>query len=116
MYVTESKPLMSRLLLHPPDNLRYALSACMFGFPVQMVSLSSPCQVTCTPLSNAIESGLGTNATTADLGFCNTANFSAAAIQQCVFCYGLMDGQKYLANCMPCFPRDRSLLLICWHV
>jgi hypothetical protein len=73
----------------------------MFGFPTQMVSLSSPCQVTCTPLSTAIESGLNTNATIADLSFCNTANFSTTNIQNCVFCYGLMDQQKYLANCMP---------------
>jgi hypothetical protein len=90
-----------RTLSHSLDNLRYALSACMYGFPTQMVSLSSPCQVTCTPLSTAIESGLGTNATTADLSFCNTANFTTTLIQNCVFCYGLMDQQKYLANCMP---------------
>lgn len=83
------------------DNMRYTLSACLYGFPTQLVSVSSPCQVSCTPLSTAIESGLGTNATIADLSFCNTANFSATNIQNCVFCYGLMDQQKYLANCMP---------------
>ena len=89
-------------LLQGPDNMRYALSSCMFGFPTQKVSLSSPCQVTCAPLSNAIESGLATNATVADLSFCNTANFTSTIIQKCVFCYGLMDQQKYLANCTPC--------------
>ena len=86
----------------------------MYGFPTQMVSLSSPCQVTCTPLSTAIESGLSTNATIADLSFCNTANFSTTNIQQCVFCYGLMDQQKYLANCMPVpyLPLHKNSLLI----
>src|ERR1700733_4559008 len=81
--------------------MRYTLSACLYGFPTQMVSLSSPCQVTCAPLSIAIESGLSINATIADLSFCSAANFSTTIIQQCVFCYGLMDQQKYLANCMP---------------
>lgn len=93
--------LSERPLLHGLDNMRYTLSSCMFGFPTQKVSLSSPCQVSCTPLSNAIESGLGINATIADLSFCTSANFSTANIQRCVFCYGLMDKQKYLANCMP---------------
>jgi hypothetical protein len=83
----------------------------MFGFPTQKVSLSSPCQVTCAPLANAIESGLGTNATTADLGFCNTVGFSTANIQNCVFCYGLMNQQKYLANCMCQLPTTRPLLI-----
>jgi hypothetical protein len=83
----------------------------MFGFPTQKVSLSSPCQVTCASLSTAIESGLGTNATTADLGFCNTAGFSTATIQNCVFCYGLIDQQKYLANCRCQLPSTRPLLI-----
>lgn len=84
-----------------PDNLRYTLSACMFGFPVQIVSPSTPCQVTCTPLSPGIESGLGINSSTTDLSFCNVPNFNPGNIQQCVFCYGLLDEQKYLANCTP---------------
>lgn len=98
--LTARSPLTWRTLSHAPDNMRYTLSSCMYGFPAQKESLSSPCQVTCAPLSNAIESGLGTNATTADLGFCTTAGFSTYNIQNCVFCYGLMDQQKYLANCM----------------
>ena len=63
--------------------------------------MSSPCQVTCATLSLAIESGLNNATATADLSFCNTANFSTTTIQQCVFCYGLTDQQRYLANCMP---------------
>lgn len=82
-------------------NLRYTLSACLYGFPNQVISLSSPCQVTCASLSIAIESGLNTSTKTADLSFCNAANFSTTTIQQCVFCYGLTNEQKYLANCMP---------------
>ena len=73
----------------------------MFGYPVQKVSISSPCQVTCAPLYYAIESGLGnkTHPTSTNLSFCNQATFTENVISQCVFCYGLMDDQKYLANC-----------------
>src|SRR5436305_1177121 len=63
--------------------MRFALSSCIYGFPTEKISLSSPCQVSCATLSNAIESGLGTNVTTTDLGFCNSANFSVPSLFGC---------------------------------
>jgi hypothetical protein len=102
---------MWRTLSHVlPDNMRFALSSCIYGFPTAKISLSSPCQVSCASLSNAIESGLGTNVTTTDLGFCTSANFSATVIQNCVFCYGLTDQQKYMANCTFHVHTTRSAL------
>jgi len=82
-------------------NLRYAVSECMFGFPAQIISPSSPCQVSCQPLSPGVTMGLQSNASSTDLSFCNAGNFTDGLISQCVFCYGLLDQQKYIANCTP---------------
>ncbi|KAF7514230.1 hypothetical protein GJ744_004555 [Endocarpon pusillum] len=80
-------------------NLRYALSTCVFGFPVQKASISTPCQVTCDPLGAAIRHNLETNATIEDLSYCNIPSFqNTVGINRCAECYGRMNGQAYMAN------------------
>jgi hypothetical protein len=82
-------------------DLRYTLSTCMFAFPVERVSISSPCQVTCQPLSVAIGFGLSNNSanTSPGLGFCTAGQFDDTTINYCSFCYGFIPEQLYLANC-----------------
>ncbi len=83
------------------DNLRYTVSTCVFGFPVEKVSLSTPCQVSCAPLQDAISHNLNTNVTLDDLSYCNLPSFQdTVGINRCAECYGRMDGEAYLANCV----------------
>ena len=83
------------------DNLRYAFSACVFGNPVKKTAISTPCQVSCDPLKNALGHNLDTNATIEDLSYCNIPGFQdTIGINRCAACYGRMDGQVYMANCM----------------
>lgn len=43
---------------------------------------------------------LDTNATLADLSYCNLHSFQdTVGINRCAACYGRMDGQAFLANC-----------------
>ena len=82
------------------DNLRYALSTCVFGVPVEKASISTPCQVTCDPLGAAISHNLNTNATVEDLSYCNIPSFQdTGGINRCAECYGRMNGEAYMANC-----------------
>lgn len=83
------------------DNLRYALSTCVFGFPQEKISTSTPCQVSCEPLRSAIGHNLNTNATLEDLSYCSLSSFQdTVGINRCAACYGRMDGEAYMANCM----------------
>lgn len=75
----------------------------MFAFPHEVVSISSPCQVTCAPLSASIGFGFSQqdNSTTAlpGLDFCTEAPFGDTTINNCAFCYGFIPQQLFLANC-----------------
>ncbi|GIJ82243.1 hypothetical protein Asppvi_000749 [Aspergillus pseudoviridinutans] len=83
-------------------NLRYAFSSCVYGFPEQVANISSPCVVSCQPLSSALEYDLdhpnGVNFDT----WCGASSFADNLISQCEFCYNLTsnmtDSQVYLAN------------------
>lgn len=81
-------------------NMRYTLSECMFAVPEQKVSISSPCQVTCQPLQDAVASGISidTSGVTPDLSYCNARPFDDQDINACAFCYGFIPQQLYLAN------------------
>ncbi|GFF29014.1 mediator of RNA polymerase II transcription subunit 8 [Aspergillus udagawae] len=83
-------------------NLRYAFSSCVYGFPEQVANISSPCVVSCQPLSSALDYDLddpsGINFDT----WCGASSFADNLISQCEFCYNLTsnmtDSQVYLAN------------------
>lgn len=83
------------------DNLRYAFSTCVYGFPTEKISVSTPCQVSCERLRGAIEHNLDTNTTIVeDLSYCNRPGFQdTVVINRCAKCYGRMDDVAYMANC-----------------
>ncbi|RMZ75743.1 hypothetical protein DV737_g5154, partial [Chaetothyriales sp. CBS 132003] len=80
--------------------LRFTLSSCMFGIPDERVSLSSPCQVTCTPLNESIGHGLTKSPayTDARLDYCTVGQFDDTTINNCAFCYSLIPQQLFVAN------------------
>lgn len=81
--------------------LRYTLSSCMFGFPTERVSISSPCQVTCQPLNVSVGHGISNDTRDADPGldFCNAGQFDDITINNCAFCYSFIPQQLFIANC-----------------
>ncbi|RMZ88523.1 hypothetical protein DV736_g4240, partial [Chaetothyriales sp. CBS 134916] len=80
--------------------LRFTLSSCMFGIPDERVSLSSPCQVTCTPLNASIGYNLTRTPayTDARLDFCTASIFDDTTINNCAFCYSMISQQLFVAN------------------
>ncbi|RMD40465.1 hypothetical protein DV735_g4651, partial [Chaetothyriales sp. CBS 134920] len=86
--------------------LRFSLSSCMFGIPDERVSLSSPCQVTCTPLNSSISYNLAQepSAASARLDYCTVGQFDDTTINNCAFCYSLIP-QQFLCFC--CFVSAR---------
>lgn len=85
------------------DNLRFAITSCLFGFPNQVVNMSSPCVVSCQDLEPALETNLldpnGFNFGT----WCGSSAYADNDIDQCEFCYNLTVNQKvqqvFIANC-----------------
>lgn len=77
----------------------------MFAYPAEIVSISSPCQVTCQPLNSSIEYGIGTNVATAtdnsvpNLDYCNGFG-GTNKINNCSFCYSYIPQQLFMANFM----------------
>ncbi|EEQ87975.1 hypothetical protein RJZ56_002636 [Blastomyces dermatitidis] len=80
-------------------NLRYALSTCVFDFPVEKPdSMSSPCRVTCDQLGEAIKFHLLSPTPENMLDFCGMGVFDDGVITQCAACYNLTETEKYLGN------------------
>lgn len=81
------------------DNLRYAFTSCVFGFPESVNNISSQCTVSCQSLDTALEYDLknpsGDNVDT----WCGVSSFADNIISQCEFCYNLTTTQVYMANC-----------------
>ena len=96
-------PGQNIMLIHLSDNLRYAVSTCMFGFPSPVVAQSTPCDVSCAPLQYALGSQLTGNSTIAapGMGFCTTSRFDDNTINVCSQCYGRLNDQVAVANCEP---------------
>lgn len=76
----------------------------MFAYPTEIVSVSSPCQVLCQPLSRSISYGIGPDVQNATAGvvpnldFCNNGFGGYFAINNCSFCYSFVPQQLFLAN------------------
>lgn len=81
------------------DNLRYAFSTCVYGFPASVGNTSTPCLVSCQPMSTAIEFDLQAPTSVSFDAFCGVSSFTDNLIDQCEFCYSLTSDQLYLANC-----------------
>jgi len=78
----------------------------MFAYPAEIVSISSPCQVTCERLQPGITYDIGSNVetatdnTTPDFDFCSNGFGGDDAINNCTFCYSYIPQQLFLANFM----------------
>lgn len=78
----------------------------MFAYPAEIVSISSPCQVSCQPLSGGITYGIGTDKETAandivpNLDFCQHGFGGDNKINNCTFCYSYVPQQLFLGNFM----------------
>lgn len=78
----------------------------MFAYPAEIVSISSPCQVTCQPLQEPTTYGIGSDVVTAtdnvvpNLDFCNQGFGGDNKINNCSFCYSYIPQQLFLGNFM----------------
>ncbi|KAK2861181.1 hypothetical protein FQN49_004464 [Arthroderma sp. PD_2] len=85
------------------DNLRFAFSTCIYGFPVVKQSLSTPCQVTCQSLSDPIQYEQLRPVGERLYDFCGDSAFSDKDITDCTICYSLTENEKFLANFLESF-------------
>ncbi|KMU78979.1 hypothetical protein CISG_07622 [Coccidioides immitis RMSCC 3703] len=80
-------------------NLRYAFSSCIYAFPVSKQSLSTPCQVTCDSLMDAVKYQLLNPVPQEAYDFCGMDSFSDDFVTKCALCYSLTDDEKLIGNC-----------------
>lgn len=87
-------------------NLRYTISECIFAYPAEIVSISNPCQVLCSPLQRAATYGIGgdkknaTDSVVPNLDFCNNGFGPDDRINNCSFCYSYIPQQLFMSNFM----------------
>lgn len=79
-------------------NLRFAFSACVYGFPVQVTNVSTPCLVSCQPLISSLEFGLTSPTSLTYNTYCGVSSFADNLVSTCEYCYALTSEQAYLAN------------------
>ncbi|KAK2766663.1 hypothetical protein FQN54_005975 [Arachnomyces sp. PD_36] len=79
-------------------NLRYSFSTCIYGFPEEIQSLSTPCQVSCEDLRPAIEHELVNATSLTSYAFCDIGTFEDDTITTCAECYSITETERYLAN------------------
>src|SRR3954454_7619466 len=101
MYVSVDLSRDGHVLTSCPDNMRYSLSYCIFGYPNS--SNTSPCVTSfaCEPLTIPLEDGILSSQSTDQYGYCS-ANESAATHQifnRCASCVAASGNTQYLANC-----------------
>ncbi|KIW72245.1 hypothetical protein PV04_00453 [Phialophora macrospora] len=80
--------------------LRYTLAGCMFAIPEDHISISSPCQVSCSPLNSSVGYQVTNDSSKTDPGnaFCTAAEFDDLTINKCATCYSFIPQQLFLAN------------------
>lgn len=96
---TNSRTLGVFSLNHHSDNLRYVISSCIFAYPEEKQSISTPCQVSCESLRDAVGYGLRDPNGFTSYDFCDLNSFEDAVITKCTECYSQTEDEKYLANC-----------------
>lgn len=110
---------MTRTNRKMPDNLRYAVSECVFGYPDSFSNISSPCPVSCDAIRPAVETNIKDPSPDNFNSWCGTSTFADNVVNSCEFCYNLtaVQNQKqvYLANCKlrqprgsECEPNEKS--------
>lgn len=85
------------------DNLRYAFTTCVFGFPQSAANISTPCTVGCGGIQNAVEVDIQNPSANNFNDWCSASGFADNVINDCEFCYNLTyqqtNPQVYMANC-----------------
>ena len=73
----------------------------MFAIPEDRISISSPCQVSCSVLNETIGYEITNDTSTSQPGqdFCNVGDFDDTSINRCALCYSFIPQQLFLANC-----------------
>lgn len=71
----------------------------MFGYPKQVVNISSPCVVSCQDLAPALKYELRNPSNLNFETFCSTSSFADNVVDRCAHCYNRTTDQEYLANC-----------------
>ncbi|PWY86012.1 hypothetical protein BO70DRAFT_360823 [Aspergillus heteromorphus CBS 117.55] len=79
-------------------NLRFAFSSCVYGYPESVVSMSTPCLVSCLGLDTSIEFNLLDPNDININAWCATSSFANNQIDTCSVCYNLTGTQVYMAN------------------
>lgn len=95
---TNLEPALTSWMI--PDNMRYALSWCLFEFPQpKNQTVSNTCTTTCAPISNALETNILTPNATTTYDYCRDPNF-LPNVGACASCYKIIPNQLYMSNCM----------------
>ncbi|RAH51393.1 uncharacterized protein BO95DRAFT_448695 [Aspergillus brunneoviolaceus CBS 621.78] len=79
-------------------NLRFAFDTCVYGYPKDVNTVSTPCLVACLGLSPAFEFELLNPNQNNLRAYCATGAFADNHIDTCSNCYNLTSTQGYLAN------------------
>jgi len=90
------------------DNLRYAFTSCLYGYPRQVANISSPCVVSCSSLEPALDQNIENPSAYGFFEWCGSSAFTDVVVTQCHECYNLTTNQIYLGNC-----RFTSLVQSC---
>ncbi len=72
----------------------------MFAIPEDHISISSPCQVSCSPLNASVGYHITNDSSAATPGndFCTASQFDDATINKCATCYSFIPQQLFMAN------------------
>lgn len=81
------------------DNLRYAFTSCLYGYPRQVANISSPCVVSCSSLQPALDQNIENPSAYGFFEWCGSSAFADVVVTQCHECYNLTTNQIYLGNC-----------------
>jgi hypothetical protein len=104
------QPLLSTAssLTSREDNLRYAISTCLFGNPREVENpVNSPCIIdyACLPLEDSLAVDFNSTDDKGTWAYCDEKKdqFTVAKLQSCVSCLKASTDQSYLANCKHIF-------------
>ncbi len=93
-----------QVLTSETDNMRYAVSYCVFGFPNATGIDSSPCATStaCGNLDVSMEHGIQDPSQTTAYSYCSAGTGAArdsANFERCIPCLAAEGKTKYLVNC-----------------
>lgn len=104
-------------LTRTEDNLRFAFTTCVFGYPQSAANISTPCTVGCEGIESASELNLLNPSSDNFHDWCGSTGFADNAISDCEFCYNqtyhMAYQQVFMANCAFHSPLSSLSFLSC---